>query len=375
MAASIRRFNGLNNVSDPIRLGLDWLATASNVNITDTGAIAKRQGYSRVKTGSYTGVFSTSDHQRLYLVDGGVLKTFDGAVLATGLSAALMSWTELNDQVLYTNGTDAGIIQPDNTVLVWRWSVPAPPAVSAVSGTLPAGLYRVLCTQNLADGRETGPSDPVEIELVEGQALQIVATGNVYISPANSTVFQYAGQAPLLWNQSPDALGRDLTLAGFDPLPLGVSVIQSWRGRIYTAMYMPAENQSVVWFSEPFGPHLFNLAANFFMVPGQVHMLAPHTDALIVGTDAHIYAYTTDRLAELAPYGVVPGQHWDTDDNGRVLFWSSRGACAALPFLNLTERSVSVAPGIKAGGAIVRRGGQKRFLVSIQQGGFAFNDF
>jgi hypothetical protein len=102
-------------------------------------------------------------------------------------------------------------------------------------------------------------------------------------------------------------------------------------------------------------------------------MLAPHDDALIVGTDACIYAYG-DRLNELADYGVVRGQHWAEDDE-RIIFWSVRGACAALPFRNLTERSVSVAPGVQAGGTIVRSGGQKRYVVALQSGGAAFNSF
>jgi len=371
----IKAFNGINNTTDPVRLGLGWLATADNVNITDTGAIVKREGYSRVKTGSFTGAFSTSDHQRLYLVDGGCITTFDGAVLVNGISStAPMYWTELNEQVFYSNGTDAGIILPDNSVLEWRWSVPVPPAVYGASGSLPAGLYRVICTHTLGDGRETGPSDPVEVNLPENQALQINGAGNIYIAPANSTVFQYAGQAPLLWNQSPDALGSDLSLDGFDPLPPDVSVIQAWRGRIYAAMYMPAENQSVVWFSEPFGPHLFNLSSSFFLVPGQVHMLAPHKDALIVGTNARIYAYNIESLTELAPYGVVPGHHWGADDN-RTVFWTTRGACSALPFSNLTEKTVSVAPGFHAAGAVLRTGGQKRYVVALHRGGSAFNDF
>lgn len=370
-----RQFHGLSNTSDPVRRGLGWLATADNVNITDTGAIVKREGYAAPVAGTYSGIYSTIDFQRCYLVDAGTLKTIGGRVLATGLGTGTVYWTELNDQVLFNTGTASGIIMPDEAVIAWGWTPPGEPAVSAVTGSLPAGLYRVICTATLPDGRETGTGPMVEIALTEGQALQVVATGNVYIAPANSTVFQYAGQNTFVWNQSLDHLGRELTTSNLDPLPLGCDVIQSWRGRIYTAMYMPAENQSVVWFSEPFGPHLFNLAANFFMVPGHAHMLAPTKDALIVGTDTRIYAYNTESLAELAPYGVVPGQHWDTDDNGRVLFWSSRGVCAALPFINLTERSVSVAPGIKAGGAIVRRGGQKRFLVSIQQGGSAFNSF
>jgi hypothetical protein len=108
------------------------------------------------------------------------------------------------------------------------------------------------------------------------------------------------------------------------------------------------------------------------MVPGQVLMLAPHDDALIVGTDAKTYAYTEAKLDLLADYGVVAGQHWSRDDE-RILFWSTRGVCAALPFLNLTEKQVSVAPGVRAGGAVLKTDGQRRYVVAIEQGGAAWN--
>jgi hypothetical protein len=93
---------------------------------------------------------------------------------------------------------------------------------------------------------------------------------------------------------------------------------------------------------------------------------------LIIGTDSAIQSLDGAGLTDLAPYGVVPGQHW-SDDDGRILFWSARGLCAALPFANLTDKQVSVAPGVAAGGALVHQGGQKRYLVAIEQGGQAFN--
>jgi len=127
-----------------------------------------------------------------------------------------------------------------------------------------------------------------------------------------------------------------------------------------------------VWFSEAMGFHLFNLDSNFFTVPGKVTMLAPHDAALIVGTDASVYAYSGDKLDLLAEYGVVAGQPWQADGQ-RILFWSARGLCAALPFQNLTERQISVAPGVRAGGCIVRSGGQKRFIAVLQRGGSPFN--
>lgn len=390
---AVRKFKGLNNVSDPLRAGVDWLAVADDVHVTDTGALEKREGFTRSMAGSFTGCYSTLDYSRLYVVDGGAMKvmtsTSAGATIATGITAAAMHFTEINDQVFYNNGTSSGIIGLDNSVLPWAWTKPSSPALAAVTGALEAGLYRVFCTFLLADGRETGASEQVAIELLEGQAIQISAipacptaggVTKVYIQPANSSVCQLAfttRASALVWNSPADTLGADLETINLDPLPLGCDVIQAWRGRIYAVQYLPSLDQSVIWFSKSLGFHLFNLAEDFIMVPGRALMLAPHDDALIIGTDKRIHAYDGEKISPLADYGVVPGWHWAKDDavNGaqRVVFWTTRGVCAALPFTNLTADAVSVAPGVSAGGAMVRSNGQKRFVVALQAGGSAFN--
>lgn len=295
-------FKGLNNVTDPLRLGLAWLVEATNVDITDSGAIQKRTGYTKTMAGSFTSAYATQDFSRLFVVDGGTLKAMTGPAAAVslleGLSAAPMHFAEVNDRVFFSNGIDSGIIEPDNEVTPWRDSP-------------------------LAD-------------------------------------------LPFL-----DAAGNELESL-LSPLPLGVGIIQHWRGRMYAAQYFHTENQTVIWFSQPLGFHLFSLDTDFFMVPGRVLMLAPHGEALLVGTDQQVLAYTGESLSELAPYGVVPGQHWAAD-GARILFWSLRGLCAALPFANLTDKQISVAPGVHAGGALVRSHGARRYLVSLQAGGLPFN--
>lgn len=382
-----KAFKGLSNVSDSLRLGVAWLAQADNIDITDTGAIKKRTGYRKAFAGAITGAYSTLDFTRMFVVDGGALKVLTGPGAATslrsGISPALMHFTEVNDQVFFNNGTDSGIIAPDNTVVEWGWQAPAAPAVTAVTGQLPAGTYQVRCTFTMPDGRETGAGESAEITLVDGQALQ--ATGlqlldkhftSVYIAPADSTVYQRAftsvGATAFVWNDSPDNLGVDLLTNFYDPLPLGSEVIQFWRGRMYAAQYFAAADQTAIWFSQPLGFHLFDLNQDFILVPGRATMLAPHDSALVIGTEARVFAYDGTKLEQLAPYGVVPGDHWARDDE-RVLFWSTRGLCAAMPFTNLTEGQVSVAPGVSAGGTLVLRDGRKRYLVALRQGGAAFN--
>ena len=296
---NITAFKGLNNVTDPLRLGMEWLAQADNINISDTGAVSKRDGYSLNRAGNFSAAYTTIDFTRAYFVSVLAIQTFEGENIAALTSSAPMFWAEVNENVYFNNGTDSGVIAPDHSVSPWRGA-----SVSYGAG--------------------------------------------------------FKGDD-----------GKDLGVL-YDTLPLGATVIQHWRGRMYAAQYFPSENQTAVWFSEPMGFHLWNLDSNFFMVPGRVEMLAPHDDALVIGTDERVYAYSGDKLVALAEYGVIPGQHWTKDDQ-QILFWSARGLCAALPFQNLTEKQISVAPGVRAGGCLVRSGGQKRFLAVLQQGGSPFN--
>jgi len=310
------------------------------------------------------------------------LTLVEGTTLATLSSSATVQWAEINDQVYFSNGVDCGIIQPDNSVTDWRWPVPTAPTVSLATGSLASGIYSVCCTYVLADGRETGPSDPVTITLVEGQAITISdvpqfpgTSTRIYIAPANSSVFQLAAKttgSAVTWNFSNDALGIDLTTDGLDPLPTGVSCIQMFRGRVYTAQYIPTIGQTVVWYSQPLGFHLFRLDTDFFMVQGEVTMLAPTDAALIVGTGDKVLAYDGEKITELADYGVIRGKAWDVDGK-RILIWTARGVCSALPFENLTEQQVSVPPGVRAASCVIHSSGQKRFVSVLQQGGESFN--
>jgi hypothetical protein len=371
---TVKSFFGLNNISNPLRLGMKWLARADNVNVSDTGAVQKRDGYTKTISGAFTSAFSTFDFARMYLVEGLTLKAMTGqSVLAIKSlqSSALMYWAEINNQVFYNNGVDTGIVLSDNAVIPWSWPMPDAPRLAAVTGNLPAGLYRVLCTQRLADGRETGGSEIVEIDLLEGQSLQIsnIPTGaTVYIAPANSTVFQSIGtpSSATVWNSSPDMLGVDLLNGQLSPLPQGVTVIQAWKGRMYAAQHMPEADQTVLWVSQPLGFHLFDLDTDFVLIQGKVLMLAAHDDALIVGTDKRIYAYDGNTIVTLAEYGVAPGQHASKDDT-RILFWSNRGLCAALPFVNLMESRFLAEPCESAGGALIQRGSSRRYVAATKQ--------
>ena len=295
----IKTFKGLNNVTDPLRLGMAWLVKADNVVVTDAGAIEKREGYTLSRAGAFSSAYTTKDFSRMYLTTPIGIQTFTGENIYVLSSIEPMYWAEVNDYVYFNNGTDSGVIAPDNSVAPWR---------------------------------DAPVSDGAGFKGDDGEDLDVL----------------------------------------FGTLPVGADVIQFWGGRMYAAQYFPSENQTAVWTSEPMGFHLFNMDSGFFLLPGRVLMLAPHDKALIVGTDSHIYAYDGQKLEGLADYGVVPGRNW-SEDEGQTYFWTTRGVCSALPFTNLTQNQISVAPGLRAGGCIVNSGGQKRYVAVLQQGGVPFN--
>ena len=382
----VSAFRGLNNVTDPVRLGLPWLTQADNINITSTGAALRREGFSKALAGSPTAIYSTDDHERLFVIDGGQLcEVGEGMatlVLANGLPSVPAYWAEFNDQVLFVCGDQAGAIAEGGAVLPLRLPKPSTPVLSAATGSLPAGQYSVCCTYLLNDGRETAAGEPATIQLSESSALMVSAIPQipgaqtlVYLCPADSTVFQLiapADGADMAWNSAPEALGPELTTQGLDPLPEGVECIAMWGGRLWASMFMQEQNTSVIWRSEPLAPHLFNLAGGFFMVNGHVRALADGGAALIVGTDSSLHAYSAEGLAELASYGVVPGMPWAKDDK-RLLIWTQRGLCQYPEFTNLTERRVSVAPGTHAASAVIEQDGQVRFVTALHAGGSPFN--
>jgi len=207
---TIATFQGINNVSDPMRLDMHWLVQADNVNITDTGALTKREGYALMRPGAFSSAYSTFDFSRFYLVDGNAITTFEGAGIYGLSSNAPMYWAEVNGQVFYNNGIDSGIILADDSVIPWRWTAPAAPSIATTNGNLPAGTYQARCSTVLPDGRETGTSEPAYLTITDGSGILLggLTPGcNVYIAPANSDVYQLAGTATsttFTFNTGPD---------------------------------------------------------------------------------------------------------------------------------------------------------------------------
>ena len=382
----LNTFGGLNNVADPMRAGWEFQSVADNVNGTDSNGMELREGYQAfLSTTNVTGSYSTTDYSRMFIVDNGSLKRVhaDGTALTlySGLSGT-PHWTEMNDVVYLSCGTAKLQIELDNEVREWGVPIPADPAVTATTGNLFGGLYQVCLTYTDSHGREGGPSVPIEITLLDASGITVSSIpqvagyiSNLYVTDMDGTVF-YRADMPtgvtahtLTWPAS----GRELTLGGVDPPPVNGEYLAVFRSSIYMSEYMPAADQTIVWFSLPLGYHLFNMSADYFLVPGEVTQLHGSETALVVTTQTRVYLYDGAKLAQAAEYGTVSGQHADLGADGRIYFWTKRGLCRAAPFENLTEARISIAPGGQAGGTILERNGYRKYVAVVQSGGDAYN--
>ena len=394
---ALSRFLGLNNVADPLigtpsadgQVTWEWLVDATNVDISDAGRVARRDGYQPfVAGGNIQASFSTFDFQRLYVVDDGALLSVrpDGSTLelATDL-AGPYHWAEINDEVFLSCSSPLRIDKLRDEVSAWVVPVPVGGNLTEASGELEPGVYQVCFTRIDEAGREGGASPAIPIQITAG-GIQIAAPmvpdcyTAIYACPPNSTVFRYvavlthgSGGAYAISQLEPGSMGRELATPFLDALPSDVRHVAAWAGRIFGAHYLDALDQTVIWFSQPLGFHLFNLAKDFFMVPGRVLQLMDADSALLVGTDRRTFLYSGDGLQQVAEYGVVPGQHADRHTDGKTYFWTTRGLCRVAPFENITEARISVPPGVYAGGGVIHENGYVRYVATLHSGGAAFN--
>lgn len=125
------------------------------------------------------------------------------------------------------------------------------------------------------------------------------------------------------------------------PPPNG-QVVCSRRSQLVVGVWETEKDRSVLYFSRPDYPHEFRLEKDYLLIPGKVTLLASLAQGLVIGTDRAIYVDPIDSpLQRVADYGVSLGA-MAHDDLNRVHFWSERGLCRALPFENLTDKTLVI---------------------------------
>lgn len=320
----------------------DFLRTAINVDVDDSGSLRRRAAAVRVQ--AMTGAHSLFNG---HLVRDSVLyrialPTYSETMLKVLTSNAAMSYAEYNGDIYFSNGTDSGRITQDGAVLPWAMPTPAAPAVSSVGGDLFAGKYQVVVSYaNATTGEEGGVSYPTQYQLSDVGGLRVTLPGavagathiRVYVSAVNGSVPFLAGSFAVgtpVADIIVAATGRDASVRNEVPLPAGT--------RIFMFNGCLCSIKGNDWFiglpSRP-GYRLDIGSRVPFPAPISV-AVSNQGGAYIVADRTYFFAGTDpasiDEVRDILPYGAVAGTEFEPPNKSLVGWFGAKGVVLADAF-------------------------------------------
>lgn len=417
---SANDFAGLVNTKRVKDFGQKALQIATNVEITDTKKIVRRNGYKLTASGAYTALYGTDAQTKKYAVKAGALVDIDHNNVETQLAAGLLgssfTWDEdPNNNVFFCSEQgSSGVITTGGVYLPLVLPVP----VISAAGVIDPGTWefkpfllgkkystsarvrmQVMATYVMADGRESAPSETVSIAIApEVRMIRVivppagVATRVYATAPGGSTYYLVAVSSNsvitmLVQNMNWTASGEKYPYTtALDSFPADARLLcHSRHGRLMAAVYDPVADMGAVYLSLPQQYHLFNKADDFISVSSCPLLLLPHAEGIIIGTTTNIYNYvppshhkntgqaTPESLTEIANYGVIPGVCGDVDKEGTPYFWTARGIAKAMPFELVTQEHFYGDPGVYNTVKIIYERGYAKLVASTVSGAATFN--
>jgi hypothetical protein len=214
-AVELRGFAGLRNTLPPERLrsvpgkegAVIELTTAGNVDIDDSGRLARRAGQTMMLAGSAHSLWAEGD-MCLYAADSTLCRLtpeLERVELASITPGAPVAYVAVGPRVYWSNGVETGVVdgQAASSSRSWGMAEPVLLALTPGAGQLSAGTYQVALTFSRRDGQESGCTLPAVISLDEGASLTVSWRApddpdldgvNVYLSEPNGMVPYLAGR-------------------------------------------------------------------------------------------------------------------------------------------------------------------------------------
>lgn len=379
--APIGPFVGINNRLPDHQLGVvergrkagDYLRNAVNVDLTAAGTLQRRKGSTLVVPGSDCHSL-WSDGEKAFYVDGTNLKRFTGEVVATGLAYGRpVSFCKApTSDVIWTDGVRLEAIGKGS--LAVPTPNPAPTVTASTGGALHAGHYQVCITAVAADGRESGSTWPVQVQVQDSGRIEVSGLPgtlvNIYVSPLNGdTLYLTASTTassyiiPVMGVQ-----GAQCPTLNLRPLPSGRFVCE-YHGRLLVA------DASGLYYSEPWAYGLYNPLRGYIPLAG-ITLLEPGQTGVYVATADKTYWLSgldvdqVERVVELLPYGAIEGSAAHIENSNDIAWFSSRGLVIGTQdgqVKNMQEENVAVGAA-QAGATLYREQDGMRQLVAAVSG-------
>lgn len=402
------QFTGIDNRNPETKVRPGYVRDMVNVDPTRDGQMpARRLGRdapfyvgSRVHSAWGDGAFPW-----LVFVDSDVLygkQSRDDAPVPLRLltSDEPMSYAQVNSELYFSNGTDAGVLRIDGEAHPWACEAPAGQStlVATPNGGMPAGAYQVAITYRDVLGRESGTGRAAVIAVPAGGGIALnslpqpadigVVTVRIYVTEVNGEVLYHAGDIPRGMLSAHIAHGprkMPLRTQFQTPLPPG-HLVGVGHGRLFVA-----RGRTVFW-SDTLRYGQGVLADNTYRVGMQgdsLDLLAPVADGM---DGAGVYVAAGQRTYWLGgadpkdwrqvmayPAGVVAGtlawasgEVWGLDSRTPVPSWLARNGqfCVGLPGGQIVSYNADTAAteGGEYGASLIRDANGQRHMVTTLRG-------
>lgn len=377
---------GIINTVAPFSMPKGAVLDALNVDFLNNGWVRSRPGFGPETPVDQGHSLSTAGSTTL-MVFGEDLVVLDSVspltttTLRTGLTAMRpVSYAEMAGEVWWSNGEESGRCNADHTGSPWAVPTPAsaPTLASNLSGTLPAGSYRVAITHAMLDGEESAAKlAAVDLAAQGGITVTLPAAQTgvdkfvVYCSGPDGAVLQRystVAAATASVSISAPAEGRSVGQRVFlSPLPAG-DTVAFFNGRLLSA------SGRVLSYSDTYDFGLYNPAKNWIMLPDEIRVVAPCENGVFVGTASAVYWYAGTDIAQAEVFeriqaSSVRGTVFN-HPNGKAVGWmSADGMLIGTPDGAITSpmRANGFLPPVaEYGAAFVRqRGGETHVLFSL----------
>jgi len=368
---------GMNNRQPDYALPDGTLRNAVNADIDNAGLIRRRAGYEKVYgntdlRGGYScplGAYFIQGTRLCRLNDDNTATTlFDGVLGPTPTYAYFNETVYFSDGLITKKITAAGASD-------WGIPVPAAPLLYAVNGSLPVGTYLVAITRVDTDGRESGASEIMPLELTTPSGIEVTGLPStmgirVYASTTNgATLFLAAelaeGTATYTLTTS-SGTGAPLVTEQIVPPPPG-QIIREHSGRICIA------SDQVLWMTEPFAPDWVSLDRGFIMQAAYISVMEPVPGGVWLASDKTYFlrgAGPEDfKIEPKLPHGAVYGSGAAIPYTNDVLWYSDRGIILGAEdgqVKNLQEQEVAPHDGTSAATLVREQDGLRQAIVSVQ---------
>lgn len=356
---------------------------AVNVDVDASGKLSLRPGCQRLTTqaGAHDGFSCPAG---TFLMEGQRLKRLEDDDTLTDLGQLTGS------PVVYCYAPDGNVYLSDGLVnrrivsgSLDAWTTPVPPAplvYGASGGSFPAGRYLAAVTFVTSDGRESGASPWVSVDLVDGSKVVLQASPaaphsgvsyvRLYMTQADGSVLHLRGTTTtgavnfqVLTDDG--GSGRVLDATHLLPMPPG-RIIREYGGRMLVA------EGNVLWISEPYDYGRVNMSKGYVQFSADVTVVEPvKTGVFVVAEKTYFLGgQAVDNWQPIvkADYGAVYGTSL-RDSNDNPVWTSTRGVVSGGQdgsYQNLTETNVAMDSGTSGSSMLREQDGVRQFVTSIQ---------